>query len=614
VHAPRFEIAECSPAAVERLRDELGVSGALAQVLVRRDLADPGRAQAFLDASEEHPPSAFAGIEAAVAELLAEIRTGGTITVHGDYDVDGVCSTAVLVRALRALGATVDHFIPDRAGDGYGLAASTVELLARRGTRLLVTVDCGITAVEEVERAHALGMRVVVTDHHRPASDGRLPRAPLVHPRLCDYPFPELCGTAVAHKLAGALVRAGTGVLAGERIALAQRSVAEDLDLVALATIADLVPLIGENRSLVRRGLRALAATPKPGLRALIAVAGLDPARVGERAVGFALAPRLNAAGRLYRADAALELLLTQDAARAAEVARELDDANRERRRVELGIRLEAEAQMEALGERAAYVLAGDGWHPGVVGIVASRLVERSGRPVIVVGIDGEAARGSGRSIEAFDLLGGLGACAQHLRRYGGHRAAAGVELSSAELPAFAAALAAHAEGALATADFVPVERVDAVVSGPELGMGLAEELQRLAPHGRGNPPVALLVEDATFADARGMGDGRHARFTVLSDGARARAVAFGRGLDLGVRPGEPARATFALEVNEWNGVTEPRLVLRHAAPAPGLLERDEEPLVPAAAAPVPRPRRRDAQPVRATVPEYEELVLFALP
>jgi len=418
---------------------------------------------------------------------------------------------------------------------------------------------------------------VVVTDHHKPRQDGALPRAPIVHPAVSGYPCPELCAAAVAHKLAQALTAAAAGRLPSARLEHAVRVLREDLDLVALATVADLVPLLGENRTIVRRGLRALAASAKPGVRALMALAGVDPSSVGTRAVGFALAPRLNAAGRLYHADAGLELLLTEDRRRAEQIAHELDQANRERRQVELGIRLEAEAQMDALGEQAAYVLAGERWHPGVIGIVASRLVERSGRPVVLVSLEGDHGRGSGRSVEAYDLLSGLDACAPHLLRYGGHRAAAGVELERARLEDFAAALGAHAGPALADLDPLPVERVDAIVEGPELGMELAEELQALAPFGRGNPPVALMVADATFSDSRPMGEGRHARFSVSSRGARARAVAFGCGGRLPVREGEPAEATFTLEVNEWNGISEPRLVLRRAQAAPAPLARQHE-------------------------------------
>jgi single-stranded-DNA-specific exonuclease len=600
----RFEIPDCPEQDVERLQRELGVSGALAQVLVRRGMAEPPLARAFLDAGEEHSPELFAGIGEAVEAILRHVRQGTRITVHGDYDVDGVCSTAVLVRALRALGADVDFYLPDRASDGYGLNLDTVRRLAARGTQLLVTVDCAVTAVQEVAAARALGMEVLVTDHHSPRADGELPRAPIVHPRLCGYPCPDLCATAVAYKLAQAVYAA---------LGRDARELRGDLDLVALATVADVVPLTGENRTLVRRGLRALAATTKPGLRALMAVAGVDPSTVGERALGFALAPRLNAAGRLYRADAGLELILTSDPQRAERIAQELDSANHERRQIERRIRFEAEAQMAELGERPAYVLAGDDWHPGVIGIVASRMVELSGRPVVMIALDAgtDTGRGSGRSVESFDLLAGLTACGASLLGYGGHRAAAGLQIERGRVDEFAAALSAHAGHVLHREDLVPVERVDAIVGGGELGMELAEELASLAPFGRGNPAVSLMLADAVFADCRPMGEGKHARFTVESQGARARAVAFGCGGRLPVADGEPVQATFGLEVNEWNGISEPRLVLRRAVARAtaeaqtGAQEGDEQARAQVGAA------RLVKGPDRS---HSEELVLFALP
>jgi len=527
----------------------------MAQVLISRGHREPAAARAFLEALEEHPASAFAGIGLAVETILDHAGRGARITIHGDYDVDGICSTAILVRTLRELGANVDSFIPDRA-EGYGLSLATVERLAARGTELLITADCAITAVEEVAAARELGLSVVVTDHHRPRSDGRLPDAPIVHPALCGYPCRELCATAVAYKLAEALVAASGGEV---------RALRRDLDLVALATVADVVELVGENRTLLRRGLRALAATAKPGLRALMAVAGIEPGKLDERSIGFGLAPRLNAAGRLYRADAGLELILTEDPARAAQIAQELDRANHERREIERRIRFEAEAQIAELGERDAYVLAGERWHPGVVGIVASRLVEQSGRPVVMLALDGENARGSGRSIDGFDLLAGLEACSAHLARFGGHRAAAGMELRRGDVESFAAALDAHAAEAMRSLQATIVEKVDAVLGAGELSIELAEELHMLAPFGRGNPPVCLMVAEASLHDPRPMGEGRHLRFTVASRGARARAVSFGQGGRLPVEEGTPVDATFSLEVNEWNGVSEPRLVLRRA-------------------------------------------------
>ncbi len=574
MQSSRFEIPECPQTQVQGLERALGVSDPLAQILVRRGLSDPAQADLFLRAGEQQPQGesrgSFDGIEPAIELIVAHISSGERITVHGDYDVDGVCSTAILVRALRALGGNVDWHLPDRGADGYGLRIATVERLAARGTSLLLTADCGVSSVEEVARARALGMQVVVSDHHAPRSDGVLPDAPIVHPALCGYRCPDLCAAAVAHKLAQDLIDAHGGSSttngAGGHDGELDRPYTpeDDLDLVALATIADVVPLLGENRELVRRGLRALANTAKPGLRALMSIAKVDASRLQERAVGFALAPRINAAGRLYRADAALELLLTEDPRRAASLATELDRANHERREIEHRILYEAEARVAELGPQAAYVLAGERWHPGVIGIVASRLSERHNRPVVLVSLDGDSGRGSGRSIGGFDLLAGLQASSDHLVRYGGHRAAAGVECRREQVAGFDAALRAHAERSLRPEDLVPVERVDAIVTGGQLDMGLAEELATLAPFGRGNPSVSLLLRGAVFKDVRAMGEGKHVRFSVLCDEAHASAVAFGTGGRLPVRDGEPLDATFKLEVNEWNGTSEPRLVLRN--------------------------------------------------
>ena len=532
------------------------MSGVVAQVLVRRGFADPTAAQQWLQADDRHRLEDFGGLAEAAALIETHIAKRSRIVVHGDYDVDGMASTAILVRALRELGADAGWFLPSRTEDGYGLSAATVERLATRGTKLLITVDCGITAVEEVAAAKAAGMDVVVTDHHAPRADGALPDAPIVHPAVGAYPCPELCGAGVAHMVARAL-----------RDDDSERE--EDLALVALATVADCVPLRGENRRLVRAGLRAMGSTRSPGLRALMRVARADPARIDARAIGFRLAPRLNAAGRLYRADAGVELLLTADGERARAIAEELDRANAERRHVEQRILFEAEGMVAEQGERIAYVLAGEDWHPGVIGIVASRIAERHHRPCVLVALDGDEGTGSGRSIPAFDLLAGLEACRQHLVRHGGHRAAAGCQVRREAVDAFRAAFEGHAAQVLAPGDLVPVQRVDAVVAGDELGLDLAEELDGLAPFGTANPDVALLVPAARLSDPRPMGEGRHVRFTVSSGGRRAQAVAFGI---TQVDVDAPVDATFALEVNEWGGAVAPRLVLRHAArsePAP---------------------------------------------
>lgn len=583
IHA--YEAEPFSYAEARALSEELGLSEPVAITLVRRGYRTPEAARVFLDADESHSPDEFRSMGMVTEQICAAIASGERITVHGDFDVDGVCATTILVSALRELGAECDWLIPDRIADGYGLSAENIEKLAERGTDLLVTVDCGITAVREVALAKSLGIDVVVTDHHQPGPE--LPDCPILHPAVDGYPFEQLCGTAVAWKLALALrERSGTpppetvaqpiagqgsGVVPGASGGGVPDPSSADLDLVALATVADVVPLVGENRSLVRRGLAEVRRARRPGIRALLEAAKCEPTQVDEGDLAFRLAPRINAAGRLYRADAGVELFLTDDEGRAAEIAVELSRANGERRAKERGVDAAAEAVLrelpEGLRDARGLVLAGEGWHPGVIGIVASRLVERHHRPTIVVSLDGEGeGRGSGRSIPGFDLLAALEACSEHLTGFGGHRAAAGLQLRAEDLDAFRAAFAAHANSVLGPEDLRRTERIDATVGGAGLDLDLAEEFERLAPFGMGNPGVRLLVPAARVRDVRAMGEGKHARFSLHSGSHRALGVAFGRAT-LGVGEDDPVDATVRLEVNRWNGSVEPRLVLRELYP-----------------------------------------------
>lgn len=548
---------------VRAVADALELSDPIAVTLVRRGYRTPEQARAFLEADESHPPTGFDSMETVATRVRGAIDAGERITVHGDFDVDGVCATTILVSTLRALGAECDWLIPDRLADGYGLSAANIERLAGRGTKLMITVDCGVTAVAEVELARELGVETIVTDHHQAGET--LPDCPVLHPELSGYPFASLCGTAVAWKLA---------------CALRGSEYEDDLDLVALATVADVVPLVGENRSLVKRGLAVMRRARRVGLRALIEAAKCEPTRLDEGDLAFKLAPRINAAGRLYRADAGVELLLSGDEGRAEEIAIELSRANSERRAREREVDAAAEAARRELPaellEAPALVVAGEDWHPGVVGIVASRLVERHHRPVVVISLDGEGGgRGSGRSIPGFDLHAALEACSEHLVSFGGHRAAAGLALRAENLEAFRAAFAAHASATLGPEDLRRTERIDALVGGVGLGLDLAEELRRLAPFGMGNPGVRLMVPSAQVGDVRTMGEGgKHARFSLRSGGHRALGVAFGRS-SLGVEEEDRVDAAVRLEVNHWNGAVEPRVVLRElyplddAAPAP---------------------------------------------
>jgi single-stranded-DNA-specific exonuclease len=553
-------------AAGRAVAQELGVSPVVGAILARRGLADSEEARRFLAAEESHDPASLPGVPAACELILGHVERGSVIAVFGDYDVDGVCSTAMLLRTLRSLGADPVWELPSRFDEGYGLSAGAVERLAARGVALLVTVDCGITAVEPVAAARAAGLDVVVTDHHRPGE--ALPDCAVVHPALGDYACPELCASGVVLKLSEALF-AAAGRDPGEA--------AEDVDLAALATVCDLVPLRGENRRIVREGLVELGRTRKPGLRALMEVGGVAPGEISEHSLGFRLGPRINAAGRMQRADAALELLLTADPARASEVAKELDFLNRDRQEAETRILFAAEAAAAAQAHQAAIVVAGEGWHPGVVGIVASRLVERWRRPCVVIALDGESGRGSGRSISPYDLHAGLAACSEHLIRFGGHRMAAGVELEAGAIDAFRRALAAHAAAAISPDDLIPVERVDAVVPGGDLGLDLAEDLELLRPFGMGNPQPTLLVPAARFERVTGMGEEKeHSRFTlVTAGGAKSRGVAF-RSPPRELAPAQERSHDIALrlEKNRWNGIVEPRVILRALCPTePGEIE-----------------------------------------
>jgi single-stranded-DNA-specific exonuclease len=557
-----WTLRPCDPREAARLAEALGVTETTAGVLLRRGYDTPEEAAAFLAGEMPgHDPFLLGSMREACERIRAAIAAGKRICVHGDYDVDGICATALAVLVLRELGAEVDWHLPSRFEEGYGVAGETLTRLAAEGCGLVVTVDCGITAVEEVAEAKAAGLDVIVTDHHRPGDE--LPDCPVVATRPSDYPFPELCGTGVVYKLAEALLGRGDPRLA------------KHLDLVALATIADVVPLVDENRALALAGLRRLATTTRPGLRALMHAARVDPATVDEGAVGFRLAPRINAAGRLGRPTAALELLLTEDKDEATKIAQELEELNRERQAVEERILREAIATIEAWPEprrrRRGYVVAGEDWHEGVIGIVASRLVERYHRPVVLIaGTDGDW-KGSGRSIPAFDLHGGLAACAEQLERFGGHRAAAGLSIRPEKVDALAAAFAAHADAHLDDDDLRPVTTVDAIVPGAALTLGLCAELRRLAPFGLGNPGVTLLVAGCELADLTTVGDGKHLRFRVSdARGPAGTAIAFGLGAQLDrLRRVGHYDVAFRLQENTWNGTTSPQLVVRRIFDTP---------------------------------------------
>ncbi len=465
-------------------------------MLVARGLGEPEAAAQFLADTLSALPDPFLmrGMRPAVDRLVRAVRARELVTLYGDYDVDGVCSTALTSLFLEECGARVATCIPHRIRDGYGLNRAAAERIAQDGTAVLVTLDCGITAAAEVGRAKDLGLDVVVVDHH--SVPALLPPALAVlnpHQDGCGYPTRHLCAAGVAFTLCMALRKALRE--AGHFERRPEPNLKALLDLVALATVADVVPLTGVNRVLVKHGLVALSRAGRPGIRALKEAAGLLPEQpVTSGLVGFRLGPRINAAGRLDDAALGLRLLRATTLEEARPLAHALDVANQERQLIEQRILTSAMVQAEAQGAARGLVLWGEDWHPGVVGIVAARVVERLHRPTVVVALDAGQGKGSARSIEKFHLVEALDSCAEHLLRYGGHRAAAGVTVEGLRLPAFREAFGRVAAQLLTAEDLEPRCRVDALVEPSELTERAVEGLAVLGPFGQGNPEPVLAA------------------------------------------------------------------------------------------------------------------------
>lgn len=559
-----------------RLAQAAGVAPLVAQVLLNRGLTTVGEVQHFLtpDFRALLPPDTVPGAVAAARRLLAAARRGRKIVIYGDYDVDGVTGTAILWHALRLAGAHADFYIPSRLEEGYGLNAEALEAIAADGGQVVVTVDCGVTAVAEARRARELGIELIITDHHLPPAE--LPDADvLVHPTATGSSAnPHLSGAGVALKVAWAVARECS---AATRVTRPFREFLLDATaLAALGLIADVVPLTGENRVIATYGLHHLRDTRNPGLRALLAVSGLtEKQRYDDYDVGFILAPRLNAIGRLGHARAAVELFTRADDARASEIARTLDAENRRRQQVEREILKQAEALVVERGfDRAScrgIVLASPDWHPGVIGIVAARLVERFHRPTIMIALENDVGQGSGRSVRHFPLHEVLGCCARHLTSFGGHAMAAGVRLRADQVPAFTEAFLAEAARRLTPADLRPHLHLDDQVTLAELTPEVVDALQRLAPFGEGNPRPRLATAAVQLVDApRAVGQGgAHLQFTVREGNTYRKAIAFRCG-DQAARLAEHARVRLAFEpiLNEWNGQRRPELQVIDWKPA----------------------------------------------
>ena len=550
---PRWIVtANADPDATRLLATELRIPEALAAILVQRGLGSPDSAKAFLrpDLERLSDPYRFADMSVAVELLARAVREKRPILVHGDYDVDGQCASAMLTRILRSAGGTVHPFVPHRIRDGYDFGAAGLAEAKRTNADVIVTCDCGITAVEAVAAARATGIEVIVTDHHLPG-DALPPANAVLDPRRadCESEDKNLCGTGVAFKLAQALVPV---------LGLSPNLPLHFLDYVALATIADVVSLVGENRILVRYGLKKLADSRWVGLRALIETAGLAGKPLRGAHVGFILAPRLNAVGRIGDANDGLRLLLTENPQEAAALARELETINARRQEMDQLILDEAIEIVEKTLQPtdAAIVLGAETWHPGVIGIVASRLVERYGRPAFLIGWDeaGQFGRGSGRSIPGFDLHGALHRVGTHLEKYGGHTMAAGFTIRRDKFDDFRVAFLGLAGELLTPDDLAPSQRVDLELPLASVSEELERLIRHLEPCGAGNPAPVFGVRNARAVGARRVGT-NHLRFTLDDGSAVLPAIGF-RWADAVPEDWltNPLDVAFRLERDDWQG------------------------------------------------------------
>jgi single-stranded-DNA-specific exonuclease len=555
----RWEISDVDADAAARLCRELSIPKIIANLLILRGITDPESAQRFLNPSlnQLHDPFLLADMRPAEARLRRALEQGEKILIYGDYDVDGAMAVVILLAALRGLGGQVEAFIPHRLSDGYGMRAAVIEEAAAKGFRVVISVDTGIREHEALGRARDLGLDCIVTDHHLP--DRHLPPACAIlnpHRAECGYPDKLLAGVGVAFKLVQALL--------GER--LAGPILQSYLKVVAIGTIADVVPLLGENRVLARFGLEGLRRPSQAGLQALLEVSGLDRSNISAGDVAFRIAPRLNAAGRMENAREVIDLFTSSDLEKAREIAAHLEKLNRDRQRVEDGILHEI---ADIMGrhpdkrDRYSLVLAGEGWHRGVSGIVAQRVVEQYHRPVLVISVEDDFGVGSGRSIRPFHLLDALSAMQDLFVRFGGHARAAGFALPSSRIAELETRFEQHARAVLKPPDLEPVLRMDAEVSGKEIDWTLFEALERLAPFGCGNPTPVLAARDFRLVLGPRILQDKHLKLRVACGSRSFDAIGWGmagRGATLAA--GQALDMAFTLDQNVFQDVTTLQLVV----------------------------------------------------
>jgi len=552
---PRWESQPCDDAQAGELAAALGIAPIVARLLCQRGFSDPEVASRFLNPSLDHlhDPMALAGMGAAVERILSAIAAKERIAIHGDYDVDGITSTVILRRALEMLGADVVHFLPERLKDGYGLQPAAIERLHADGVGLVISVDCGIRGADAGRRARELGVDLIITDHHEP--DAELPPAlAVINPKRadCTYPDKYLAGVGVALKLVQALCRRTSR----------EAWLPGFIKVAAIGTLADVVPLVGENRVIAKLGLDLLTKGPhKVGLRALLDVSGLTGKTIDSYHVGFMLAPRVNAAGRMSTPDIAARLLLAADEAMADEVrllAQQLDGENLRRQEEEAEILAAAKKIVTTdpdVGARSVLVVAGDGWHRGVIGIVASKLVDAFHRPAIVLSIEDGVAHGSCRSIAQFDMLGALERCAHLFTRFGGHRQAAGLALDASRIKELRRAVNEVADETLGPDDLMPRLRIDGDLTFRGITGGVAAGVAALAPFGAGNPRPVFAARGVQIIDGPRKLKERHLKMALKQDGRVFRAIAW-RAAERQDALGDQRTidVAFSLDQNQYNG------------------------------------------------------------
>ena len=554
----RWDCNTCDETAANALAAAIRIEPAVARLLCQRGISDPGLAERFLNPSIDHlhDPWLLADMRAAVDRILAAIARRERIAIHGDYDVDGITSTVILRRALELLGGDVVHFLPERLRDGYGLQPAAIERLHADGVALVVSVDCGIRGAEAARRARELGIDLIITDHHEP--DAELPAAlAVINPKRhdCSYPDKDLAGVGVALKLVQSLCRAA------ER----ESWLPGFIKVAAIGTLADVVPLVGENRVIAKIGLDMLSRGPhKIGLRSLLDISGLTGKTIDSYHISFLLAPRVNAAGRMSTPDIATRLLLAADEAMADEARRlamQLDGENLRRQEEEAEILAAARKIVQTdpdIGARSVLVVAGEGWHRGVIGIVASKLVDTFHRPAIVLSVEDGVAHGSCRSIAKFDMLGALERCAHLFIRFGGHKQAAGLALEADRIKELRLAVNAVADEILGPEDLMPRLRIDADLTFRGITGGVAAGIAALAPFGAGNPRPMFAARRVEIIDGPRVLKDRHLKMALKQDGRIFRAVAWraAERADFLTEHKAAIDVAFSLEQNQYNGET----------------------------------------------------------